>query len=72
MIKNSYSRMVRADGKSVVLGGALSLFPVPENLTHAFARNVAMAIESAEEAAYLQGYRDAQAAMRKAMGAREK
>lgn len=67
-MKHSYASMVVAHEKSVTLGGAINLFPVPESLTQAFARNVRMAIERAEEAAYRQGWTDAQAEMRKALG----
>lgn len=67
-MKNSYSRMVRPYEKSVVLGGAITLFPVEPSLTNGFATQIKMAIERAEAAAYEQGVRDAQAAMRKAIG----
>lgn len=67
-MKNSYSRMVEAHEKSVVLGGAIVLFPVSPSLTNGFANQIRMAIERAENAAYEAGARDAQAMMRKAMG----
>jgi len=67
-MKNSYSRMVEAHEKSVTLGGAITLFPVCPSLTSAFAAQIGMAIERAENAAYEAGARDAQAMMRKALG----
>jgi hypothetical protein len=65
---SSYSRMVVAHEKSVVLGGAIVLFPVDPSVTQAFARQIKLAIERAEIRAYDQGVEDAQLAMRKAIG----
>ena len=67
-MKNSYSNMVEAHEKSVVLGGAITLFPVEPSLTNAFATQIKMAIERAEARAYEQGRQDAQAQMRGALG----
>lgn len=65
---SSYSRMVVPHEKSVVLGGAIVLFPVEPSLTNGFATQIKMAIERAEKRAYEAGVEDAQAAMRKSMG----
>lgn len=67
-MKHNYSKMVEPHEKSISLGGAINLFPVPEALVQAFTRNIRTAIERAEEAAYDQGFKDAQKAMRKALG----
>lgn len=68
-MKHSYSRMVEAHEKSVTLGGAITLFPIEPSVTNAFATQIKMAIERAENRAYEQGVADAQTAMRKAIGA---
>lgn len=67
---SSYSRMVVAHEKSVVLGGAIVLFPVDPSVTQAFARQIRAAIERAETQAYEQGVEDAQRARRLALGVR--
>lgn len=64
----SSSRMVEAHEKSVVLGGAIVLFPVEPALTHGFARQIKMAIERAEARAYEAGVQDARKAIQKAIG----
>lgn len=64
----SYSRMVVAHEKSVVLGGAIVLFPVDPSVTQAFARQIKDAIERAELRAYEAGVQDARKAMRAAIG----
>lgn len=67
-MRDSYADMVRAHEKSVVLGGSMVLFPVPESLTNAFAQQIKLAIQRAEAAAYKKGRADAQAEIRKAIG----
>lgn len=64
----SYADMVEAHEKSVVLGGAITLFPVAPSVTQAFARQIKMAISRAENAAFKLGYEKAQADMRAALG----
>jgi hypothetical protein len=67
-INFSYTRHVKAHEKSVVLGGAIVLYPVEPSVTQAFARQIRMAIERAEDAAYRQGQEDARREMRQALG----
>lgn len=67
-MKHSRSAMVRPYEKSVVLGGAITLFPVAPSVTQAFARQIRTAMERAEDAAYKQGVEDARKEMRKALG----
>lgn len=69
-MRNSAARMVRAHEKNVVLGGALTIFPVAPSLTQAFARTIQTAIKRAEEDAYEQGKADAQMDMRRSLGIR--
>lgn len=67
----AYSRMVRPYEKSIVLGGALTLFPVPESLVQGHARVIRTAMERAERRAFEEGKAAAQSAMRKAIGVTE-
>ena len=64
----SYSHMVKAHQKSVVLGGGYVLFPVDPEHTEAFAETIRLAIKRAERRAYQKGVRETQLAMRQAMG----
>lgn len=64
----TYADMVRPYEKSVVLGGAIVLFPIEPSLTQGFATQIQMAIERAEEAAFQKGYEKARSDIRKALG----
>lgn len=64
----SYSAAVKAHEKSVVLGAGLVLYPVAPDHTEQFAENVRLTVKRAERAAYRKGVRDAQLAMRQALG----
>ena len=64
----SYANRVEAREKSVVLGGAKTLFPVDPSLTQGFARQIKMLVEEAEAAAYRRGYEEAQRDMRVMLG----
>lgn len=64
----SYSHMVKAHEKSVVLGGGYVLFPVEPGQTENIAVIVRLAIQRAERRSYQRGVRDTQLAMRQAMG----
>lgn len=66
----SYADHVEAHEKSVVLGGAIVLFPVDPSVTQSFARQIKMAIERAENAAFKRGYEKARAEVRSALGIR--
>ncbi len=64
----SYSVFIQPHEKSVDLGGARILFPVEPALTQAFAHQIRMTIQHAEKAAYQDGYAQAKAEIRKALG----
>lgn len=64
----SYSVAVKAHEKSVVLGAGLVLYPVGPEHAEAFAEEIRLTIKRAERAAYRKGVRDAQLAMRQALG----
>lgn len=64
----TYADMVRPYEKSVVLGGAIVLFPVEPSLAQGFATQIRMAIERAEKAAYRAGYEKAREDIRKSLG----
>jgi len=63
-----YADMVRAYEKSVVLGGAIVIFPVDPSLTQGFATQIKMAIKRAENAAFKAGYEKARSDIRAALG----
>lgn len=64
----TYADMVRPYEKSVVLGGAIVLFPIDPALTQGFATQIRMAIERAEDAAFRAGYEKARSDIRKSLG----
>lgn len=64
----SYSRMVKAHEKSIVLGGASVLHPIATEDAERFANILRRTILVAERAAYRRGRDDAQAAIRDAIG----
>lgn len=64
----SRSGMVKPHAKSIVLGGGVTLFPIPEGESEQMAALIRRVIEEAEKIAYARGYGDAQQEMRRALG----
>lgn len=62
------STNIRPHDKSIVLGGGKTLYPIPEGETEQIAAMIEEAMRQAENAAFRNGYEQAQTYIRRALG----